>query len=194
MTDEQILFEQVRHCLGGALTPGPGANCPCSPPSVVLHLCTEVDEGGSFHSLKQELRLIWLVIGWIRYLGRDFLLQNEGSNNRILIFSTDVMLHLLCDLEALYIDKTFQVCSGMFTQFFTIIGFVNRQQFPLVYALLSSKTRADYNRKFTYLKEKITASSKSAVTLCGLICRPRFCSKMQLSGVRAAIRSWKSES
>ena len=36
------------------------------------HPCTEVDERGSLHSIKQELRSIWLVIGWIRYLGRDF--------------------------------------------------------------------------------------------------------------------------
>ena len=62
------------------------------------------------------------------------------------------MLHLLCDLEALYVDETFQVCP---MQLFTINGFVNGQQFPLLYALLPFKTRADYDRMFTYLKEEL---------------------------------------
>ena len=81
--------------------------------------------------------------------------RNEGSSDRILIFSTDAMLRLLCDLEALYVDGTFQVCPSMFMQLFTINGFVSGQQFPLVYALLPSKSRADYNRMFTYLKEEL---------------------------------------
>ena len=36
--------------------------------------------------------------------GERFLLQNEGSSDRILIFSSDAMLHLLCDLEALTLN------------------------------------------------------------------------------------------
>lgn len=43
----------------------------------------------------------------------------------------------------------------MFMQLFTINGFVHGQQFSLVYALLPSKTQADYNRMFTYLKEEL---------------------------------------
>ena len=41
------------------------------------------------------------------------------------------MLHLLCDLQAIYVDRTFQVCPSMFTQLFTISGFVHGHQFPL---------------------------------------------------------------
>ena len=99
---------------------------------------------------------------WVNTLsGERFLLQNESSSNRILIFSTDAMLYLLCDLDAIYVDGTFQVCPSMFIQLFTIIAFVHGQQFPLVYALLPSKTRADYNRMFTYLKEESFLSSLS---------------------------------
>ena len=65
------------------------------------------------------------------------------------------MFHLLFDLEALYVDGTFQVRPSMLMQFFTISRFVSDQQFPLVYPLLPSKTRADYNRMFTYLKEEL---------------------------------------
>ena len=47
----------------------------------------------SFHSLKQ-LRAEIDLTG-----GESFLLQNEGSSDRILIFSTDAMFYLLCDLS-----------------------------------------------------------------------------------------------
>ena len=39
--------------------------------------------------------------------------RNEGSSNRILIFSTNAMLHLLCDLDAIYVDGTFQVSPAL---------------------------------------------------------------------------------
>ena len=55
---------------------------------------------------------------WVNTLsGERFLLRNEGSSDRILIFSTNAMLHLFCDLEVLHIDGTFQVCPSMFMQF-----------------------------------------------------------------------------
>ena len=43
-----------------------------------------------------------------------FLLQNEGSSDRILIFSTGAMLHLLCDLEAMYVVKGLSHCVVSF--------------------------------------------------------------------------------
>ena len=118
------------------------------------HLCTEVDERGSLHSLKRAE--IDLTGDWVNTLsGERYLLGNEGFSNRILIFSKDAMLHLLCDLDTIYVDRTFQVCPSMFMQHFTINGFVHGQQFPLVYVLLPSKTRADYNRMLAYLKEEL---------------------------------------
>ena len=58
-----------------------------------------------------------LTSDWVNTLSEErFLLRNEGSSNRILIFSTDAMLHLLCDLDAIYVDGTFQVCPSMFIQ------------------------------------------------------------------------------
>ena len=93
-----------------------------------------------------------LIGDWVNTLsGERFLLRNVGSSDRIFIISTDAMFHLLCDLEALYVDRTGlpQHVYATFNQF------VNGQQFPLVYALLPSKSRADYNRMFTYLKEEL---------------------------------------
>ena len=40
-------------------------------------------------------------------------------------------------------------------QLFTINGFINGQQFPLVYSFLPTKSRADYNRFFTIVKEEM---------------------------------------
>ena len=41
----------------------------------------------------------------------------------------------------------------LFSQLFTINGFIPGQQFPPLYAFLPSKSRADYNWMFTILKE-----------------------------------------
>ena len=58
-------------------------------------------------------------------------------------------------LDTIYVDGTFQVRPSLFTQLFTINGFLHGQQSPLVYALLPSKSRNDYNRLFTLLREKM---------------------------------------
>ena len=108
------------------------------------------------HPLSKTRAEIDLTGDWVNTLsGERYLLGNEGFSNCILIFSKDAMLYLLCDLDTIYVDRTFQVCLSMFMQLFTINGFVHAQQFPVVYALLPSKTRADYNRMFTYLKEEL---------------------------------------
>ena len=78
-----------------------------------------------------------------------FLLQNDGIDDRILIFATNDMLQRLCELKTIYVDGTFQVCPAIFTQLFTINGFINSRQFPLMYGLLSPKSRDDYNRFFS---------------------------------------------
>ena len=38
--------------------------------------------------------------------GSRFLLRNEGTDDRILIFATDGMLHRLCEVETIYVDGT----------------------------------------------------------------------------------------
>ena len=70
-------------------------------------------------------------------------------------FATDDNLRHLSTLDTIYVDGTFHVCPSLFTQPFTINGFLHGQQFPLVYALLPSKSRNDYNRLFTLLREEM---------------------------------------
>ena len=64
-------------------------------------------------------------------------------------------LRHLSTLDTICVDGTFHVCPSLFTQLFSINGFLHGQQFPLVYALLPSKSRNDYNRFFTLLREEM---------------------------------------
>ena len=48
-----------------------------------------------------------------------------------------------------------QICPAIFSQIFAINDFIHGQQFPLVYALLLSKSRSVNNRMFTFLKEEL---------------------------------------
>ena len=64
------------------------------------------------------------------------------------------MLQWLCKLETICVDGTCQVCPAIFTQLFTINGFIIGQQFLLMYSLQPSKFRDDYNRFSSYLKEE----------------------------------------
>ena len=43
-------------------------------------------------------------------------------------------------------DDKFKVCPGIFTQIYTIHVLINHQMFPCVFAPLSSKAEATYNR------------------------------------------------
>ena len=89
-------------------------------------------------------------------LNGDRLLRRiEGAGDKIMLFATDDNLRHLSTLDTIYVDGTFQVCPSLFTQLFSINGFLHGQQFPLVYALLPSKSRNDYNRFFTLLREEM---------------------------------------
>ena len=72
----------------------------------------------------------------------------------MLVFGTSENLSKLADLDTIYVDGTFTT-SSLYYQLFTINGFINDQQFPLVYYFLPTKSRADYNRFFTIVKEEM---------------------------------------
>ena len=65
------------------------------------------------------------------------------------------MLTRLCDSATLYMDGTFATCPRLFYQIFTINIIVETQQFPALYALLPTKSRATHNRLFTIVKEEL---------------------------------------
>ena len=59
-------------------------------------------------------------------------------SNNILIFETQENLLMLSELDTIY------TCPSVFHQLFTISGFVDGQQFPLVYRFLPVESQADY--------------------------------------------------
>ncbi len=48
--------------------------------------------------------------------GEDFLLVDDGDDDKIMIFATEENLRLLSDAEAFYIDGTFSTCPSLFYQ------------------------------------------------------------------------------
>ena len=74
------------------------------------------------------------------------------------VFGTQENLLKLSELDTIYVDGTFSTCPSLFRQLFTINGFVGGQQFPLVYGFLPNKSRADYNRFFTIVKQEMQNS------------------------------------
>ena len=53
----------------------------------------------------------------------------------------------------IYVDGTFQTCP-LFYQIFSLHGFKNEKQFPLVYALLPDNTHQTYSRLLELIKQK----------------------------------------
>ena len=54
--------------------------------------------------------------------GEDFLLVNDGNDDKILIFATEENLRLMSDAEAFYIDGTFSTCPSLFYQVWFLPG------------------------------------------------------------------------
>ncbi|XP_041474641.1 uncharacterized protein LOC121423350 [Lytechinus variegatus] len=77
-----------------------------------------------------------------------------GGTFRIICFCAGADLRLLCDTDELFMDGTFSVAPRHFMQIYTIHGFVNGKQLPLVYALLTGKTTQIYTKLFQTLKQK----------------------------------------
>ncbi len=84
---------------------------------------------------------------WTETLAGDlFLLADTGPQdpNRILVFATEENLEELTKQDLLIADGTFSSVPHLFTQLYTMHGFVGNKCVPLIFALLPSKTEADY--------------------------------------------------
>ena len=77
------------------------------------------------------------------------------ANNDIVIFSTEENIRWLSTKSHWCADGTFTSVPKIYTQIFTIHGFEGDKLIPLVYCLLSSKTRAKYSQVFRSIKDKV---------------------------------------
>ncbi|XP_076094650.1 uncharacterized protein LOC143065150 [Mytilus galloprovincialis] len=85
--------------------------------------------------------------------GDNFLLIDDGDQDRILIFSTHFNLSHLTAASTLYGDGTFYSCPSTFYQLYSLHSFVDGAMYPLVFALLPGKDQVTYNRFFQLLKD-----------------------------------------
>ena len=91
---------------------------------------------------------------WAKTLdGQDFVLANDGQDDKIVLFGTESSLKLLSEANTYYVDGTFHVTPSIFYQLFTIHIVKHNQSFPLVYALLPNKQCQTYSRAFLLLKD-----------------------------------------
>ena len=89
--------------------------------------------------------------------GDRFLLADDGTEERILIFATEANLIHLAEGSRWYMDGTFYASPGNFFQLYSIHSVVNGCMMPLVYGLLPNKTQATYTRFFSLLTENAAA-------------------------------------
>ncbi len=84
--------------------------------------------------------------------GEQFLLVDDGDEQRVLIFATRDNLMELSASSTWYMDGTFYASPSYFCQMYTIHAMINGFMCPLVYGLLPNKTRTTYDRFFTLLQ------------------------------------------
>ncbi|CAG2252786.1 unnamed protein product [Mytilus edulis] len=71
--------------------------------------------------------------------GQPFLLADDNTNGRMLVFSTQENLYHLAAADTIYCDGTFYVCPTLFYQLYTFHAKVDGTMFPLVYCFLPGK-------------------------------------------------------
>ncbi|XP_077148452.1 uncharacterized protein LOC143809211 [Ranitomeya variabilis] len=84
---------------------------------------------------------------------QQFLLYDSGSGHRrILIFGTRDNLHLLAQSKEWFADGIFSTTPSLFKQLYTIHVVHSGLVVPVVYALLTDKSRSTYQRLLQQLK------------------------------------------
>ena len=89
---------------------------------------------------------------WTQTLdGRDFVLANDGVDDRLIIFGTVQNLRLLCHADTVFMDGTFKMAPEMFHQVYSLHVWHLGIMLPVAIALLPSKTTQTYTRMFRLL-------------------------------------------
>lgn len=84
--------------------------------------------------------------------GRNFVLANDGVEDRLIIFGTTQNLRFLCAADTVYMDGTFKMAPAMFLQIFSIHVKVMDVMRPVCIALLPYKNEATYTRFLNLLR------------------------------------------
>lgn len=87
----------------------------------------------------------------LRYIEGELFVLCEKSfeyNEKIIILGTCSSLKLLSEAECWFMDGTFDVVPSIMRQLFTIHGKIDSETIPLVFCLMSSKTKTAYYEFF----------------------------------------------
>jgi hypothetical protein len=92
--------------------------------------------------------------------GDHFLLVNDSTEDRIMVFSTALNVQRLCSSATAFMDGTFAACPSLFCELYVLHGEFMSETFPAAFALLPNRTAAVYRRLFRALNT--VASSQGA--------------------------------
>ncbi|CAF1172092.1 unnamed protein product [Didymodactylos carnosus] len=95
---------------------------------------------------------------------RFLLYDNEDSDYRTIILSSDDDLNRLSNSEHWHADGTFKIAPQLIYQLYIIHGFIRGRSVPLVYALLPGKSEAVYGELFNVLVQNVNKHPKSITT------------------------------
>ncbi|XP_071111934.1 uncharacterized protein [Haliotis cracherodii] len=86
---------------------------------------------------------------------------DDGVEDKILCFATSDRLHLLQEIDTLYMDGTFYSCPPLWDQLYVIHGLVGTKMTQIVFRLLPNRQRQTYERLFRLLKDAVHQSTGS---------------------------------
>ena len=77
------------------------------------------------------------------------------EDQRIIIFCSDVQLKILGSTSKIGADGTFDICPGIFEQFYIIMAWYKVVVLPTAFVLLSGKKESTYRRMLSELKKAV---------------------------------------
>ena len=103
--------------------------------------------------LPKEIKDIVLEGEWATTLaGTDFILHKD---DKMIILTTDSNLKILTQSDTVFMDGTFKSCPRIFSQLYSIHGCYRNHVVPLVYCLLSDKSRLTYHTMFSKIRDRM---------------------------------------
>ncbi|OAF71890.1 hypothetical protein A3Q56_00328 [Intoshia linei] len=94
------------------------------------------------------------------FLKKDFMVEE----NRHIIFATDQMLQLMTNAKTWYMDGIFKIVKKPFSQLFNIHVFIKERdhtkQVPVLFVLMTSRSKKDYKKLFKKIKGLLTGDVK----------------------------------
>ena len=104
------------------------------------------------------------------YVGTDFLQSDiRVGDRRHIVCGTQDMLGLLGQCKTWYVDSTFKVVKSPFTQLFSIHGFIRSgdciKQVPMVFVIMSGKSKKDYRKVFQAILDLLSDSKVNRLVM-----------------------------